>query len=513
MTMPGNAGTTRIDAHALATMLGPWPVASLPSYRLLAARIGRLADAGELPPGVMLPGERTLAAALNVSRGTVSRAYHVLRDDGRAHARRGQGTRLAARALRPSARPPRGPHALAHGGFAADLATAAPDCAPQVAAALQHPDSLPHFPERTVVTHDHGYLPLGWPTLREAIAWMLTAWHGIPTNADQVLITSGAQQALDLLIRCEVLPGQPVVTEDPTYPGVLEILRRAGVRPVSVPPGDVSRLAHVLTSRAAGVSTAAAVSGTGVSAAGTSAAGARPALVYLVPTHQNPTGLVLPAEERHQIVSLAQQYPDVTFVDDMTLADLPLAGGWCTDGPQPPPLAALVPRQPNVVTVGSFSKLYWGGLRTGWIRAPEGVITRLAAAKAAADLGSTAYQQAIVAVLTTQHHEEILKWRSDWLQSRYDALAAALRAHLPSWQWTPPHGGLTIWAELPGDLCGPDGRFPDADAFARAALSRGVALTPGSVLSSAASPSRHVRLAFTLPPADLTTAIQSLAEL
>lgn len=485
MTMPGNAGTTRIGAQALATMLGGRSAAGIPGYRLLAGRIGQLADAGELPPGVMLPGERPLAAALKVSRGTVARAYQALRDGGRARTRPGQGTSLAPRGVSPGAVPR--PPSFPAGRKAADLATAAPDCAPQVAAALRNPGSLPHFPERSAVTGTHGYLPLGWPALREAIADMLTAWHGVPTNPGQVLVTTGAQQALDLLIRCEVLPGQAAVTEDPTYPGALDALRRAGARLVGVPPGDVERLARALSSG--------------------------PALAYLVPTHQNPTGMVLPAEERHQIVALAREHPEIMFADDMTLADLPLAGGWQTDGPQPPPLAALVPRMPNVVTVGSFSKLYWGGLRTGWIRAPEQVIARLAAAKAAADMGGTVFQQAIVAALAVHYHEEILKWRSDWLQSRYDALASAMSSHLPSWSWTPPRGGLTIWAGLPADLCGPDGRFPDADAFARAARDRGVAITPGSTLSASGSSSRHVRLAFALPPDELTSATQTLATL
>ena len=143
----------------------------------------------------------------------------------------------------------------------------------------------------------------------------------------------------------------------------------------------------------------------------------QPALAYLTPTHQNPTGLVLPAAERHEIVALARRHPGVTFIDDMTLAELPLGPGGLADGAgranstrgrTPPPLAALAPRLPNVVTVGSFSKTYWGGLRTGWVRAPEGIIARLAAAKAAADLGSPPFQQGIVAALVRSSHEEIV---------------------------------------------------------------------------------------------------------
>jgi DNA-binding transcriptional MocR family regulator len=172
-------------------------------------------------------------------------------------------------------------------------------------------------------------------------------------------------------------------------------------------------------------------------------------------------------------------------------------------GAGPPPLAALAPRLPNVVTIGSFSKTYWGGLRTGWVRAPEGIIARLGAAKAAADLGSPPYQQAIVAALVRSSHEEIVTWRSEWARQRYTAMEAALRAFLPGWTWTAPAGGLTIWARRPGDA--------DSGGFAQAALRRGVAVVPGRLLSVTAERSPWLRLAFTLSPDDLATAVKSLA--
>ena len=102
----------------------------------------------------------------------------------------------------------------------------------------------------------------------------------------------------------------------------------------------------------------------------------------------------------------------------MTLAELPLR-----DGPRPVPLAALSPRQPNLVGIGSLSKLYWGGLRTGWIRASPGLIGWVAAAKGAADLGSAAFGQAIAAALLNGQHDDIVKWRQQWLRARYEALA------------------------------------------------------------------------------------------
>jgi DNA-binding transcriptional MocR family regulator len=478
VTVPIGGQVARIDGAALVDMLGRWSTPDGPLYRHLSARIARLADTGELPAGLRLPPERELAAALNVSRNTVAMAYQLLRDDGMAESRQGSGTRIGPHHTTPAAvHRANGLFSglLAGSAVAADLTMAAVACAPQVAAALEAPASVLTESERSrVLTSTPGYFPAGLPVLRAAIAAMLTSRHGIPTTAEQVIVTTGAQQALDLLIRCEVLPGQAAVTEDPTFPGALDTLHRAGARLVGVPLDDVERLADTVRAHA-------------------------PGLVYLIPTHQNPVGTVLSTAARHKLAELAARHPDVTFADDMALAEVPL-----TDAPPPPPLAALSPRQPNIVTVGSLSKTYWGGLRTGWVRAPEGIIARLAAAKAAADLGATAYQQAIVAALISQRHDEILKWRAEWTHQRYTALASALRSRLPGWIWTPPAGGLTIWARLPG--------LRDSGPFAQAALRHGVAVIPGRLASVAGNANCYVRLAFTAPPDVLTTAAGTLAE-
>jgi DNA-binding transcriptional MocR family regulator len=475
MTVPINAEVAPIGPQALADLLGPWPAADGPLYRLLSARIGRLADTGQLPPGIRLPPERTLAAALAVSRNTVALAYQVLRDDGMAESRQGSGTRLTPHRITPAAA-----H-RANGYFAGllgdataiDLSMASVECAPAVAAALRSPGDFLDEDELSRLTGGTGYLPYGLPALRSAIAAMLATARSVPTSADEVLVTTGAQQALDLLVRSEVTPGQAVVTEDPTFPGFLDALQQADGRPVGVPPGDVARIADAVAVH-------------------------RPALVYLIPSFHNPTGLLLPAAARADLVELARRYPDVTFIDDMSMADLAFA-----DEPRPPPLAALAPRLPNVVTVGSFSKTYWGGLRIGWVRAPEGIIARLAAVKAPADLGSPVFQQAIVAALVRDRHDGILKDRADWARERYEVMASALGELLPDWAWARPAGGLSIWARLPGD--------PDSSAFAQAALRRGVAVIPGRLLSVSGRRSPWLRLAFVRPPGELAAAVKILA--
>jgi DNA-binding transcriptional MocR family regulator len=473
------AGASRISATALADLLGYWSTSGGALYQMLASRLSRLADTAGLPPGIRLPPERELATVLSVSRNTVAMAYQILRDEGMAESRRGSGTRIAPHRITPAA-----VH-RANGFFARilqnadvriDLTLAAVECAPQVAAALDDPGSVLSRAARREVTSGTGYFPFGVPSLRTAIAAMLTTRHGLPARTSEVIVTTGAQQALDLLIRREVLPGRPVIAEDPTFPGALDALHRSGARLVGVRPGDVERLERVIAAH-------------------------RPGLVYLIPTYQNPVGTSLTLSARERVVALAAANPDVVFIDDMTLADVTLS-----DSAPPPPLAALAPDLPNIVTIGSLSKTHWAGLRTGWIRAPEGVLAGLAAAKSAADLGSTAYQQAIVAELVAGQYDQIVKWRTEWLRPRYAAIEEALRAHLPDCAWTPPEGGLTIWTRLPGDA--------DSDPFTQAALRRGIAMVPGRLLSvadDADDATHYVRIAYTRPPDQLTAAIETLA--
>jgi DNA-binding transcriptional MocR family regulator len=476
-----------IGAAALADLLGHWPNAGGPLYRLLALRIARLADTGELPPGLRLPAERDLAAAVAVSRNTVTAAYQLLRDEGMAESRQGSGTRIV-----PHRTTPAGVH-RANGFFAGlleasavevDLSLAAVDCAPQVAAAITDPRTVLSAAQRDALTGTDGYYPYGLPELRAAIARHLTDRLGLPSGASQVIVTTGGQQAIDLLIRSEVLPGQPVAVEDPTFPGALDALHRAGARVIGLPADaglDPERLEHAVRTH-------------------------HPALVYLIPIYHNPTGRLMPAGDRAQVARIAAAHPGTLFVDDMTLAELPLGGRALVS-----PLAAgdgSGPRQPNMVSVGSLSKVYWGGLRTGWVRASADLIARLAAAKAAADLGSAAFQQAIVAALLREQHDDIVGWRERWLRVRHDALAGALRAHLPCWTWPEPDGGLSLWARLPAG--------GDGGAFAQAALRHGVAVVPGRLLSvsggaAAGQANSCVRLAFIQPPDLLRAAVSKLA--
>ena len=469
-----------IGALALTDLLGRWPAADGPLYRLLATRIARLADTGELPAGLRLPAERDLAAALSVSRNTVAAAYQMLRDEGMAESRQGAGTRIVPHRTTPAA-----VH-RANGFFAgllseaaveADLSLAAVDCAPQVAAALTDPETLLDRAERDALTRTSGYFPHGLPDLRTAIASHLTERLTLPATPAQVIVTTGAQQALDLLIRTEVLPGQPVAVEDPTYPGILDALHRAGAAVIGMPsrPGP-----------------------------GPGPAGARGPHAPPGPGLPDPD-LPEPHRTGHASRVPAPRGRDRGRAPGHAVRRRHDAGR--TAAARRAARSRRWPRsaldQPNLVSVGSLSKLYWGGLRTGWIRGSGGLIARLAAAKAAADQGSAAFPQAIVAALLRGQHEDIVKWRGEWLRARYDALAGALRASLPGWTWPEPDGGLCLWARLPGEA--------DSGAFAQAALRHGVAVVPGRLLSASTEASSFVRLAFIQPPDVLRSAVRRLA--
>ena len=174
------AGSGGISAIAMADLLGRWPTADGPLYRLLAARIARLADTGELPAGLRLPAERDLATTLSVSRNTVAAAYQLLRDEGMAESRHGAGTRIVPHRTTPAA-----VH-RANGFFAglletsaldADLSLAVVDCAPQVAEALADPASVLDLAGRQAATSTSGYFPLGLPALRALAGQLQLARH------------------------------------------------------------------------------------------------------------------------------------------------------------------------------------------------------------------------------------------------------------------------------------------------------------------------------------------------
>jgi DNA-binding transcriptional MocR family regulator len=407
---------------ALLALTGHWSAGRGPLYLLLAARLRRLIEGGELPDGCPLPPDRRLAASLAVGRSTVVAAYEVLRQEGRLTRVRGSGTRVRAEPVAPTSDAGRNP-LFAHLLDRPDdgvlhLTCAAPeDLPPQFAAA--HTRALTELAEtadvsRKEATGGLGIFPGGAPSLRTAVAARYTA-RGVPTTPDQILVTTGAQQALALLTRLLVAPGDTVLTETPTYPGAIELFRDAGavVRTAPVAGLDIDAFLAALRRH-------------------------RPALAYCTPSFHNPTGGLVPAFERQRLARAAAEHR-VPLIDDEVLVDLGFAD-------QPVPVAAYAP---DVITVGSLSKLVWGGLRVGWIRAGAGTVNTLARLRAMHDLGGNTLSQLAAAHLVTDI-DALRRHRVGLLRERHDHLVAELRGRLPDWRFTPARGGQTLWVELPG---------------------------------------------------------------
>lgn len=461
----------RFSADELARMLVGTGARSGPLYRQLSDSLAELIERGELPPGATLPPERALATALTVSRTTIVAAYQALRESKRLERRQGSGTRVSPDRNRETVSGLAGDHAASqflNGPLATiDFATAALpslDLVADVAAGLTRDDYL-----RLTSTY-HGYHLRGLPALRERIArWYSDA--GLPTAPEDILITSGAQQALELVARGCLQAGDGVVVEQPTYRGALEAFARTGsrLRTVRIDEQglDVAALERLLTNES-------------------------PRLVYVQTAAHNPTGAVLSDERRQRLAKLLDQH-EVVLVDDTSLA------GTAFDGRSTPGALATHER---LVTIGSMSKLFWGGLRLGWIRAVPQVVSRFAQVRGITDLGSSLVAQE-VALRLIDHREQAAAERRTTLPVGLQTLTKLLAEYLPDWSWREPEAGASLWVRLP---------HGDATHFAQIALRYGVALLPGAVFSADGSTDHHTRLPYALPTATLTQGVTRLTQ-
>ncbi|MFJ5927858.1 PLP-dependent aminotransferase family protein [Kitasatospora sp. NPDC092948] len=464
-----------LTPHALARQLPPAD-GHRPAYRSLADRVSRLVADGRLPAGTRLPAERELAAELRLSRTTVAAAYEALRADGFLRSRRGAGSWTA---LPDGTRPPADtlhPLALDRPGTALDLGLAAPTAPPQLAEAAAHAlDRLPAY------AAGHGTYPTGLPVLREAVAHRYTE-RGLPTNPDQVLITTGAMSALHLAHHALLTRGDRVAVEAPSYPNTLRALDRFGARLVPVPFAtdraghtgwDLPQWRRVLR-------------------------GAAPKLVSAIPDFQNPTGALIDEDQRRDLLAHARTAGTAVLADE-TCAEL----GWgVDDSALPRPLAAL-DRDARVITVGSAGKLLWPGLRIGWLRAQPSLVRKLAADRALLDLGTPVLDQLITTRLLTHHLPTVRAERHAGLRATADAWADALPRHFPHWRFTLPPGGLALWVATPG--------LP-ATALARAGERLGTRLASGARFGIDGAFEEYLRLPLTFHAAHVPDALHRIAE-
>jgi DNA-binding transcriptional MocR family regulator len=458
-------------------------------------------DRKTLREGTRVPAERTLAAAVGVSRGTVVACFDHLTAAGVLTRRQGDGTYVAGR---PS--------------WTATASSVATALLRRIAAeretidlSASSPGDLGHLPfpipNVPITSLDGlGLDPAGLPELRSAVARYLTEHQRLPTSPEEIVITNGAQEALWLLTR--ILPARAVLTSCPTYPGLTSTIGGSRAMVVPVPadvagpdPTAIERAGHARGARAGGVPP----SGRSFPLEG----GGPRAVAYLMPTGHNPTGAVMPLIRRQSLAALADA-GRLTIVEDLALADLMLgatgavaAQAACPAqaGPAPPPpLSALSSR---VIAVGSASKLLWGGLRIGWIRVgDEPLRGALIGRKAALNLATSAVSQSVTAQLLASVTPGWLAAHRAALTRRRDHLVALIGEQLPAWRVTRPEAGLSLWAELP---------LASADAFTHAAARHGVTITPGSTACVCGGHGNYVRLSFAEQPGTLELAAERLA--
>lgn len=447
-----------IPTRILVELLREWrdPDAGA-AYLQLADRIRLLVLDGRVGVGDRLPAERDLAAHLGLSRTTVTAAYAELRERGFLSSIRGSGS-VARLPLTPVAVPD------APLSGAPDASKATLPASIHLPAALER--AAARLPEHL---HLSGFDPLGLPELRAALARRYTA-RGLATDAEQIMVTVGAQHAIALLARTLLSRGDRALVENPSYPHGFEALRSAGARivPVSVTSyegWDVPGLEQALQRTS-------------------------PALGYLMPDFHNPTGRTMDDETRSKLLALAARQ-GTTIIADETMGELGFG-----DQPVRPPLAA----HGAAVLVGSVGKTVWGGLRLGWIRGDRALIQRLARVRMAGDLGTPIFEQLVVAEILDDF-ETVLAERRAQLRAGHDHLVAALRSSFPEWDVPSVDGGLTLWVNLGAAV---------SSQLALAARNEGLLIAAGPRFGIDGAFERFLRIPFSHPAPETDLAVAAL---
>jgi DNA-binding transcriptional MocR family regulator len=309
----------------------------------------------------------------------------------------------------------------------------------------------------------------GLPELREHILEVM-ALEGIEAHADDVVVTTGSQQALDLVTRVFVDPGDVVLAEAPSYVGALGVFSSYQAEVAHVASDDDGLIPAALEERIRGLQ----------------AAGKPIKLLYSVPNFHNPAGTTLARERRPEILEICDRH-HILVLEDNPYGLL----GFDRD-PWP---AMRSMSEEGVVYLGSFSKTFAPGLRVGWAVAPHAVREKLVLASESAILcPSNLAQMAVSTYLTNNDWRGQIKVYRELYRDRRDAMLGALEAQLPEASWTHPDGGFYVWLTLPEGL--------DAKAMLPRAVTARVAYVPGTAFFADGQGARHMRLSYCYPESD-----------
>ena len=454
---------------------------STPLYKQLADSIRSLVSVGSLRTGERLPATRELAGQLGLNRTTVSAAYEMLEQSGVLQGHVGRGSFIAAapesrtfdwETILPPLEYTPAPSVAVSINFATSRPAADNFPLEQFRKLSQQVIESPEAAEILQLGSSHGYAPLRRYLLEQSLN------GGVARENDDLIITNGCQQALDLIARVFFHPSaasQTLLVEDPVYHGLLRVFSRAGANIVGIPAGlDLNAVEDAI-------------------------ARLRPRMLVVTPSFQNPTGATLSLDRRKRLIEIAQR-AGLILVENDIYSELRYTG-------KPLPTLKQLDPSGNVILLRSYSKVSFPGLRVGWIVAPRPVIARLAGAKQISDLHSDQLSQAVL--LRFAESGELAHHLTRSRESGAARLQAALSAcalHLPTGSsWTRPEGGMSLWVELPAPLL--------AENVLARCEQRGVSFLAGPLFSSRDAHRRGLRLSFGgLAPQQITRGIQIIGE-
>jgi DNA-binding transcriptional MocR family regulator len=309
----------------------------------------------------------------------------------------------------------------------------------------------------------------GDPTLREQTLEVM-AKEGISAHADDVVVTTGSQQALDLVTRIFIDPGDVVLAEAPSYVGALGVFAAYQAEVAHVASDDDGLVPQALEERITDLK----------------ASGRRLKFLYTVPNHHNPAGTTMSPARRPQVIEICRRH-GVLVLEDNPYGLLGFEGE--------PYDALRTLSDDGVVYLGSFSKTFAPGLRVGWALAPHAIREKLVLASEAAILCPSAFSQMTVSnYLATSDWMAQIKAYRELYRERRDAMIESLEALLPQATWTHPDGGFYVWVTLPEGV--------NAKAMLPRAVTERVAYVPGTAFFADGTGQRNVRLSYCYPDPD-----------
>ncbi len=454
----------------------------MPLAHQSASAIKSAVAAGGLAPGARLPAQRALARKLDVDRMTVARAYNELAAEGLILRHVGRGSFISGNTPQGSGAGDLQAASLRWSeSFASNagrlstqalgmLHAPAPESAVNLSSLFPDPSLFPLKAFRASMdavlaregTRLLGYGPAaGYLPLRRYLADALVE-RGVKAAPDEILITNGSQQGIDLVARAFLDPGDRVVLEDPTYTGAVQVFQSHGAQVVGLPLDaegvDPARLDDLL-------------------------ARVRVRLIYLIPNFQNPTSGTMGLERRRRVLEVALKHGVPILEDDF-------GGDLRYEGEEPPSLKALDRRSEGVIYVSTFAKKLAPGLRVGWIAAPPEAARRLIYLKQVTDWSTSLLLQGALHEFCVRGH---LRTHLDRALAAYRKRRDAMLAAMDRWfprdaRWTRPEGGLVIWVTLPPGV--------DADEAALEARTQGVLVGRGDLFFIGGGSHSNLRLVF-----------------